>query len=171
MIILGIDPGSRLTGFGLLKRENKQIFYVSSGCIRITETTVERRLKQIQDGIDKLVTAYHPDTAAIEQIFMFQNPQAALKLGQARGVALCALASHQLVVNEYSAKQVKQSVVGNGNASKSQVQHMVQTLLQLSKRPQADAADALAIAICHSHTLNNLQCIAGVTKTVHGRLQ
>lgn len=102
---------------------------------------------------------------------MFQNQGAALKLGQARGVAMCALANQDLSVNEYSAKQVKQAVVGNGNASKFQVQHMVQSFLQVSSKPQADAADALAIAICHFHSRNSLQFIPGANKMVRGRLR
>ncbi|WP_395946279.1 crossover junction endodeoxyribonuclease RuvC [Caedibacter taeniospiralis] len=171
MIILGIDPGSRITGFGVIKAEARECLYVTSGCIRITKETTAERLKQIQDGVEEIVRAYQPTEAAIEQIFMFQNPGAALKLGQARGVAICALANQNLSVHEYSAKQVKQSVVGNGNATKFQVQHMVQSLLQLSSKPQADAADALAIAICHFHSRNSLQFIPGAKKIVRGRLR
>ena len=171
MIILGVDPGSRITGFGVIKAHAKACLYVTSGCIRITEETTGARLKQIQDGINQIVEAYCPDEASIEQIFMFQNPGAALKLGQARGVALCALESNGLVTAEYSAKQVKQAIVGNGNASKFQVQHMVQSFLQLSKKPQADAADALAIAICHYHTKNSLAHIPQAQKIVRGRLR
>ncbi|MFZ9034701.1 MAG: crossover junction endodeoxyribonuclease RuvC [Francisellaceae bacterium] len=171
MIILGIDPGSRITGFGLIKADGKNCYYVSSGCIRISETETGRRLKQIADGIDEIITAYRPDESAVEQIFMFQNPGSALKLGQARGVALCTLAHNDLPIAEYSAKQVKQAIVGYGNAAKSQVQHMVQSFLQLSKKPQADAADALAIAICHFHSRNSLLQIKQASKIVRGRLQ
>ncbi|WP_116963174.1 crossover junction endodeoxyribonuclease RuvC [Fastidiosibacter lacustris] len=171
MIILGIDPGSRITGFGVLKIQAKDCLYLTSGCIRITKENTGERLKQIQDSIHEIISAYRPTEAAIEQIFMFQNPGAALKLGQARGVAMCTLANNNLPINEYSAKQVKQAVVGNGNASKYQVQHMVQTFLQLSSKPQADAADALAIAICHFHSYNSLTYIPGATKIVRGRLR
>ena len=118
-----------------------------------------------------MIQAYRPDEAAIEQIFMFQNPGSALKLGQARGVAMCTLANKDLSVYEYSAKQIKQAVVGSGNAAKSQVQHMVQTFLSLIKKPQADAADALAIAICHYHTRNSLRHIPEAGKIVRGRLR
>ena len=112
MVILGIDPGSRITGFGVIKAQANKIYYVASGCIRITETTTAKRLKQIADGITEVINIYAPTESAIEQIFMFQNPQAALKLGQARGAALVALSHHQLATSEYSAKQVKQAVVG-----------------------------------------------------------
>ncbi|WP_119343848.1 crossover junction endodeoxyribonuclease RuvC [Facilibium subflavum] len=171
MIILGIDPGSRITGFGVLKVQGKDCLYVTSGCIRVTEQTAALRLKQIQEGIEQIIKAYQPTQAAIEQIFMFQNPSAAIKLGQARGVALCALATHELPIAEYSAKQVKQAIVGNGNATKFQVQHMVQSFLALSQKPQADAADALAIAICHFHSLNSLKHIPQAQKIVRGRLR
>ena len=171
MVILGIDPGSRITGFGVVKAQNKDCIYVTSGCIRVSGATIGARLKQIQVGIDEIIQAYCPNQAAIEQIFMFNNPGSALKLGQARGVALCSLANHDLDISEYSAKQVKQAVVGNGNAAKSQVQHMVQCFLQLNQKPQADAADALAIAICHFHTQNSLAHIKQANKIVKGRLQ
>lgn len=171
MVILGIDPGSRITGFGVVKAQNKDCIYVTSGCIRVSGTTIGARLKQIQVGIDEIIQVYCPNQAAIEQIFMFNNPGSALKLGQARGVALCSLANHDLDISEYSAKQVKQAVVGNGNAAKSQVQHMVQYFLQLNQKPQADAADALAVAICHFHTQNSLAHIKQANKIVKGRLQ
>ena len=171
MIILGIDPGSRITGFGVIKIHQRKCLYVASGCIRITAEATGDRLKQVQDGIQQVIAAYTPDESAIEQIFMFENPGAALKLGQARGVAMCTLATANLPISEYSAKQVKQSVVGYGAATKVQVQQMVQTLLQLDKKPQADAADALAIAICHYHTTHSLQYIQGANRTIRGRLR
>ncbi len=169
--ILGIDPGSRITGFGVIQIRGNKIEYVTSGCIRMQENTAAERLMQIVSGINTIVQAYQPHESAIEQVFMFQNPKAALTLGQARGVALYALANAQLPVNEYSAKQVKQAVVGNGNAAKVQVQHMVQSLLGLAESPQADAADALAIAICHYHTQHGLMAIRGANKIVRGRLR
>ncbi|AXA34046.1 crossover junction endodeoxyribonuclease RuvC [Francisella adeliensis] len=171
MVILGIDPGSRVTGFGVIKIQDNKIYYVASGCIRITEEATANRLKQIADGITQVINTYAPTESAIEQIFMFQNPGGALKLGQARGVAMCTLAINNLEVSEYSAKQVKQAVVGNGGAAKSQIQHMVQSLLGLSKKPPEDAADALAIAICHYHSSKSLARMTGAKKIVHGRLK
>ena len=171
MVILGIDPGSRVTGFGVIKIQDKKIYYVASGCIRITEEKTANRLKQIADGITEVINIYAPTESAIEQIFMFQNPTGALKLGQARGVAMCTLAINDLEVSEYSAKQIKQAVVGTGGAAKSQVQHMVQSLLGLNKKPPEDAADALAIAICHYHSSKSLAKIAGASRVVHKRIK
>ncbi|MBA3535890.1 MAG: crossover junction endodeoxyribonuclease RuvC [Tatlockia sp.] len=158
-IILGIDPGSRITGYGLIKDENRKIFYVDSGCIRTSEGELSQRLLQIFDGICQLMDNYSPDEVAIEQVFMHQNPSSALKLGHARGAAMVAAASHRVKVNEYSAREVKQAVVGYGAAQKDQVKHMVVNLLLLNSPPQNDAADALAIAICHSHMRHGLAAI------------
>ena len=171
MIILGIDPGSRITGFGVIKVLDNKIYYVASGCIKITEESTADRIKQISEGITEVINLYSPNESAIEQVFMFQNPLSALKLGQARGVAMCTLAINNLPVGEYSAKQVKQAVVGTGAASKSQVQHMIQSLLELNKKPQQDAADALAIAICHYNSKKSLDRIAGAKKITRGRLK
>jgi crossover junction endodeoxyribonuclease RuvC len=171
MVILGIDPGSRITGFGVIKIFENKVYYVASGCIRITEEHTANRLKQIADGINEIIKIYTPTDSAIEQVFMSQNPMAAIKLGQARGVAMCTLAINNLSVSEYSAKQVKKSVVGTGGANKAQVQHMVQSLLGLSKKPQEDAADALAIAICHYHSSKNLSRIDGATKVTQRRIK
>lgn len=148
-IIIGIDPGSRITGYGIIRYEGNQNFYLDSGCIRITAENPGERLQQIYSGVKDIVQQHQPHEAAIEQIFMHQNPGSALKLGQARGAAIVALG---LPIAEYSARQVKQSVVGYGAANKEQVQHMVKRLLNLSEPLQADAADALAIALCHAHT-------------------
>ncbi|KTD65465.1 crossover junction endodeoxyribonuclease RuvC [Legionella spiritensis] len=150
-IILGIDPGSRITGYGIIREEKRSICYVDSGCIRTSEGQLSHRLLEIFDGICQLMDDYHPDTVAIEQVFIHQNPNSALKLGHARGAAMVAAASHRVPVSEYSARLVKQSVVGYGAARKEQVKQMVVHLLGLSSAPQNDAADALAIAICHSH--------------------
>ncbi len=171
MIILGIDPGSRITGFGVIAIDGRQCQYVASGCIRIKTETLSERLLEIYQGVTEIITTYHPDQGAIEQIFMHTNPGSALKLGQARGVAIVAMANASLSVGEYSARQVKQSVVGYGAADKTQVQHMVKTLLKLPKTPQADAADALAIALCHYHTQQSLVHMGDATKTVHRRLR
>jgi crossover junction endodeoxyribonuclease RuvC len=155
-IILGIDPGSRITGYGIIKEIKKQLQYIDSGCIRTSEGELSQRLLQIFNGVCQLMEEYSPDEVAIEEIFMHQNPSSALKLGHARGVAMVACASHRLNVSEYSAREVKQSLAGYGAAEKSQVKHMVVSLLMLTSSPQADAADALAIAICHSHMKNGL---------------
>ena len=155
-IILGIDPGSRITGYGLIKENKQQLQYIDSGCIRTSEGELSQRLLQIFNGICQLMEEYSPDEVAIEQVFMHQNPSSALKLGHARGVAMVACASHRLKVSEYSAREVKQSLSGYGAAEKSQVKHMVVNLLMLTSSPQSDAADALAIAICHSHRRNGL---------------
>lgn len=151
-IILGIDPGSRITGYGLIKEGAARIEYLDSGCIRTSATeTLSQKLLQIYDGICYLMDHYAPNEVAIEQVFMHQNPSSALKLGHARGVAMVAAASHRAPISEYAPREIKQTVVGYGAAEKTQVSHMVVSLLGLSSAPQADAADALAIAICHSH--------------------
>lgn len=148
-IIIGIDPGSRITGYGVIRVQGNQSFHMDSGCLHVSADNPGERLQNIYSGIQKVVQQYQPHEAAIEQVFMHQNPGAALKLGQARGAAIVALS---MSVAEYSARQVKQSVVGFGAAKKDQVQHMVQRLLNLSKPLQVDEADALAIALCHAHT-------------------
>ncbi|MEO0369391.1 MAG: crossover junction endodeoxyribonuclease RuvC [Pseudomonadota bacterium] len=172
MIILGIDPGSRLTGYGVIKKIGANINYVASGCIRLSVTSIPERLQQIHSGVSQIISQYNPDEFAIEQVFMAKNPDSALKLGQARGAAIVAATNHQLAVAEYSARQIKQSVVGKGAADKSQVQHMVCQLLSLTKKPQADAADALAVALCHLHTSQSLLKMSGqASKTVRRRLR
>ena len=154
-IILGIDPGSRITGYGLIEERGKSLLYLDSGCIRTHGTDLGPRLLEIFDGICELMDTYRPDEAAIEQVFVHQNPNSALKLGHARGVAMVAVASHRVSVAEYTPRAVKQAVTGYGAAAKDQVQHMVMQILQLARAPQADASDALAIAISHSHTRRN----------------
>jgi crossover junction endodeoxyribonuclease RuvC len=153
MVIIGIDPGSRITGYGIIHCAGNQTTYIASGCLRVSIGHVSTRLQQIFTGLKEIVQQYQPLEAAIEQIFMHQNPRAALKLGQARGVAIVAV---ELPVAEYSARQVKQSVVGYGAATKEQVQNMVMRLLNIQGDLQADAADALAIALCHAHTRSSL---------------
>lgn len=152
MLILGIDPGSRITGYGVINAVGARIDYVASGCIRISGDILAERLQQVYAGVSEVIERYQPQEMAIEQVFMARNADSALKLGQARGVAIVAAANQALPVAEYAARRVKQSVVGNGNADKVQVQHMVAHLLKLPGLPQADAADALAIALCHAHT-------------------
>ncbi|MCL5049635.1 crossover junction endodeoxyribonuclease RuvC [Aliidiomarina maris] len=175
-IILGIDPGSRLTGYGLVKQTGSRIEYLGSGCIRIVKANEDKplgeRLRIIHDGVAELIAQFQPTEFAIEQVFMARNPDSALKLGQARGAAIVAAARHDLVVAEYSARQIKQAVVGTGGADKTQVQHMVVQMLKLPVTPQADAADALAVAICHCHTRQSLVSMAGAArKTVRRRLR
>lgn len=158
-IVLGIDPGSRITGYGIIAiRENKP-FYLTSGCIKLKDDAMADRLHKIFSSISQLIREYQPERAAIEEVFMHRNPSSALKLGQARGAAMVAIASHHIPLGEYSARQVKQSVVGYGAAQKSQVQHMVCTLLQLDGTPQTDAADALAIALCHHYSHQGLAAL------------
>lgn len=171
-IILGIDPGSRLTGYGVIRQHGNKFEYIASGCIRMTLTEMPDRLKQIFDGVSQIIQQTQPTVFAIEQVFMARNPDSALKLGQARGAAIVAAKYAGLDVYEYSARQVKQSVVGTGAAAKEQVQHMVKSLLKLPANPQADAADALAVALCHGHTQQSLLHMAGqASKTVRGRLR
>lgn len=148
-IIIGIDPGSRITGYGVIRSEGNKNTYLASGSLSLTDKNPGNRLQKIYSGLLEIVNHFQPNEAAIEQVFMHQNPNSALKLGQARGAAIVALG---LPIAEYSARQVKQSVVGYGAAKKEQVQHMVRQLLNIAETLQADAADALAIALCHSHT-------------------
>lgn len=156
-IILGIDPGSNITGYGLVCAEKGRLEYVASGCIRVTEKDNAQRLQQVFSGIREVLELYCPIEAAIEQVFFHQNPNTALKLGHARGVAMVAASLNGLSVSEYSVRQIKQAVVGYGAASKDQVQSMVCRLLNLKEHPQEDAADALAVAICHAHSINNMR--------------
>jgi crossover junction endodeoxyribonuclease RuvC len=150
--ILGIDPGSRITGYGVIASNGFQYRYIASGCIKMGKQPWAERLQQIFIGIGEVINSYQPQEAAIEQVFMQKNAHSALKLGQARGAAIVAIANVGLSVAEYSARQVKQAVIGYGAGEKKQVQQMVQYLLGLSGRPSPDAADALAIAICHAQT-------------------
>ncbi|HTM05911.1 MAG TPA: crossover junction endodeoxyribonuclease RuvC [Patescibacteria group bacterium] len=168
MIIIGIDPGSRITGYGIIRLLGNQSHHIASGCIRITADNVSTRLLQIFTGLQSIIQQYQPMEAAIEQVFMHQNPGSALKLGQARGAAMVALA---MPVAEYSARQVKQSVVGYGAAKKEQVQHMVNRLLNLSGKLQADTADALAVALCHAHSRLNLPMMATLASSVKKKRQ
>lgn len=153
MIILGIDPGSRITGYGVIELNGNQSSYIDCGYFKLTSADVALKLQQISLGIKDIIDRYEPKEAAIEQIFMHHNPSSALKLGQARGAAMAALT---IPVAEYTARQVKQSVVGYGAANKEQVQHMIVRLLNIKHKLQADAADALAIAMCHAHSRSGL---------------
>jgi crossover junction endodeoxyribonuclease RuvC len=149
--ILGIDPGLRITGFGVLDKTGQQLSYVASGCIKTTDGALPERLKTILDSLCEVIALHRPDQIAVEKVFVNVNPQSTLLLGQARGAAICAAVLANLPVAEYTALQVKQAVVGNGHGNKEQVQQMVRRLLKLSGIPSTDAADALACAICHAH--------------------
>lgn len=168
--ILGIDPGSRKTGFGVIERLGGKVAYVTSGVIRVPEGELPERLKIIFDGITQIAQQYQPDVVAVEQIFMARNASSALKLGQARGAAITAAVVQDLAVYEYEARKVKQSVVGTGAADKIQVQHMVKALLRLPGTPQEDAADALAVALCHANTQDHLIALSGKRSFRRGRV-
>ena len=151
--ILGIDPGSRFTGFGIIDVEGQKNIHVHSGCIKTSSKgNFSDRLKEIFDGISDLVEEYHPEELAIEKVFMNKNADSALKLGQARGAVMVAVMQSNVKVFEYAPNRIKQSIVGRGHADKTQVQHMIKMLLLLSESPQEDQADALAAAICHAHS-------------------
>ena len=151
MRILGIDPGLRVTGFGIIEKSGSKLHYVTSGCVRSGAGDLSARLKTILDGLAEVIATNQPHEVAIEKVFVNVNPQSTLALGQARGTAICAAVLAGLPVAEYTALQVKQSVVGKGHAAKGQVQHMIRRLLVLPGDPSPDAADALACAICHAH--------------------
>ena len=150
--ILGIDPGSRKTGYGLIEHSGNRTRYLASGCIKLNvKETLAERLHQLSSELDKLIEKFQPDCGAVEKIFFAKNAQSALTLGHARGVILLKFSERQLVVHEYQALKVKQTVVGVGRADKNQIQHMVKILLNLQNKLQEDEADALAVAITHAH--------------------
>lgn len=165
MIILGIDPGSRITGYGLIRKEGNRLIHLDNGGIW-TDAAADfpGRLECIFKGVAGIIDRYAPDAVAVENIFFSNNVQSALKLGQARGAAVVACVTQGVPVFEYTALQVKQSVVGHGKAAKEQVQQMVKALLNLAGTAQADASDALAVAICHAHS-------AGLAKILKGQLE
>ncbi len=151
MRILGLDPGLRVTGYGVIDKSGSTLTYVSSGCIKSPDGELPDRLKNILNSVQEVISRHAPQEVAVEKVFVNVNPQSTLLLGQARGAAICAAVSRDLPVSEYTALQVKQAVVGNGHAKKEQVQEMVKRLLKLAGTPSPDAADALACAICHAH--------------------
>ena len=172
MIILGIDPGSRITGYGFIESLKTQQRYIASGTIQLGQGDFAIRLAKLYESLQTLILRYKPDVAAIEQSFLQKNPSVAIKLGQARGGAMTAVAVHQIPVSEYSPRQIKQAVVGYGNASKEQVQHMIQRLLQLKAAPAVDASDALSVAMCHHLTTTGLGALRGAaSKQSRGRLK
>lgn len=173
-LILGVDPGSRKMGYGIINHNGNRLEYVASGIIRIPQPMLvadclAERLKVIFDSLTEVIEQYHPEQFAIEQVFMSKSASSALKLGQARGAAIVAAVNQDLPVAEYEARKVKQAVVGTGAADKRQVQHMVKTLLALPKSPPEDAADALAVAICHANSFNQQVRMAGAKKFRRGR--
>ncbi len=150
--ILGLDPGSRVTGYGVVSVQRGRISFVACGVIRTsTRLPFANRLNQIFDGVNEVIRLHGATVAAVEDVFLATNPRSALKLGQARGAAVVAAMQNELAVFDYTAKMIKQGVAGYGQAGKAQVQHMVRVLLGLPAAPSADAADALAVAICHAN--------------------
>ena len=168
--ILGIDPGLRITGFGLITVNGTRLQYVTSGCIRMSSAELPARLNVILRDLGSVIAAHEPTEVAIEKVFVNVNPRSTLLLGQARGAAICAAVLAELPVAEYTALQIKQGVVGHGKAAKQQVQEMVRRLLSLPAAPSADAADALACAICHAHGGGGLRGLAGGRRVRRGRL-
>ncbi|OAV08527.1 Crossover junction endodeoxyribonuclease RuvC [Moraxella catarrhalis] len=172
-LIIGIDPGSRLTGYGIISTNNDQLTFLDAGTIRTNSSDITERIAQIFAGVSRIVNHYQkysnkPIQAAIEQVFMANNPDSALKLGQARGAAIAALTAQDLQVSEYTARQIKQAVCGYGAADKEQVTAMVYRILSLDIIPQADAADGLACAICHAHSSHSMHKLFG-TSTLGSR--
>lgn len=165
--ILGIDPGSRITGYGIIESNGKRNTYVAGGCVRMNRSELPQRLSTIYRGIEEIIQQFNPDEVAIEKVFMHKNADSALKLGQARGAAICAVANMGLDVIEYSPNKIKQCVVGNGHADKQQIQHMIRILLRLTATPSSDAADALAVAVCHA----NNRAFAEQRATLESRIQ
>lgn len=155
-LVMGIDPGSRVTGYGLVEVQGPRTRHVAHGCIRCPGGDLPPRLKRIHAGLAEVIAEYSPAEIAVESVFVRRNVNSALVLGQARGVALLAVAQAGLPLHEYSPAQVKSAIVGNGRAEKTQVQHMVRALLELKETPSTDAADALAIALCHAQLRGSL---------------
>ena len=170
-ILLGIDPGSRHTGYGVIEQVGNRSRALAFGTISTSGAEMAPRLGTIFAGLCEVMSAHMPEEVSIEKVFMARNPDSALKLGQARGAALTAVVQSGVPVFEYSARQVKQAVVGRGGAEKVQVAEMVKHLLGLEKRPQEDAADALAIALCHAHTRVSLARMGGATSVRRRRIQ
>ncbi len=154
--ILGIDPGSRQTGYGIIDMSGNRAVHVTHGRITIPAGELSDRLRRIFRGLSAVLGEFQPDECAVEKIFMYRNADSALKLGQSRGAAITACAERDLPVFEYTANQVKQATTGKGHADKTQVQYMAKVLLCLNETPAADAADALAVALCHGHSRENL---------------
>jgi crossover junction endodeoxyribonuclease RuvC len=170
-ILLGIDPGSRHTGYGVIEQVGNRHRCLACGTISTTHGDMPPRLGEIYTGLAEVLAEWQPEEVGIEKVFMARNADSALKLGQARGAAITAAVNAGVPVFEYSARQIKQAVVGKGGAEKRQVAQMVTYLLSLEKIPQSDAADALAVAICHAHMRVSLARMAGATSVRRGRLR
>jgi len=164
MRILGIDPGSRITGCGVIEIDGQRARLIHQFVIRTSQGEFPARLADIFEGVRRLIDEHHPDEAAIESVFISRNASSALKLGQARGAAICAAVSMGIGVSEYSPRSVKQAIVGRGGAEKVQVQHMVGVLLRIEQQLAEDAADALAVALCHQHTRETLLRMQGAAQ-------
>jgi crossover junction endodeoxyribonuclease RuvC len=149
--ILGIDPGSRITGYGIVDADNSSVRLVECGVVQLSGDDFAARLKRIFDALGEIITQHAPAEFAIEKVFVHRNVTSALKLGQARGAAMLAAATREMEVFEYSPNEIKQAVTGRGHATKEQIQHMIRVLMGLREPPAQDAADALAVAICHAH--------------------
>ncbi len=150
--ILGIDPGSVITGYGVIDSDGTRDFHVANGCVKVVGDNLATKLGVILSEVSALIDQWQPAEVAIESVFVSKNPMSALKLGQARGAAICAAVQRELPVYEYAPKAIKQAAVGYGGADKAQMQEMIRLLLNLEEPPKADAADGLAVAICHAHT-------------------
>jgi crossover junction endodeoxyribonuclease RuvC len=168
--ILGIDPGSRITGYGIIDSKGNHLQHVASGCITLGDTDYIYKLRSIFSELGALLDTHKPNEVAIERVFVNRNADSALKLGQARGAAIVACSLQDIDIHEYSANQIKQALVGRGHAAKQQIQHMVKVLLNLREVPATDAADALAVAICHAHTRSSLQNVPGARSVRAGRI-
>lgn len=169
MRVFGVDPGSRLTGFGVIDVNGRHLSYVTSGTISLGSGPIPERLGQIFEDLSHLIREYQPQQFAIEQVFLGKNVDSALKLGHARGAAIVAAKAFHLPVYEYSARSIKQAVVGSGAAAKSQVQHMILSLLNLPGMPKEDAADALAVAVCHAHMHHSSTILSPASLQVKSR--
>ena len=172
MKILGIDPGSRAAGYGVIEVAGSRLDFICCGVIRVnTRNSFPERLLEIYQGVSEVIADQRPDQVAIEEVFMAKNPSSALKLGHARGVLMLAALQEKIPLGEYSPRQIKQAVAGYGNADKVQVQHMVKVLLRLPSAPQEDAADALAAALCHAHTQQSMINMAGAKSVRRRRIR
>lgn len=156
MMIIGIDPGTNITGFGVVRYEKNRLSLISSGIVTLPDSlSLPRKLERIYDNIVDIIESYHPSEFAIEDVFFSKNVKSSLKLGHARGAAMLGALHHDIHISEYSAKEMKMAVVGNGNASKEQVQFMIKKILNIKKEMTFDESDALGIAICHAHRVNS----------------
>ena len=166
MRILGVDPGSQITGYGIIDSDGRSSRMVVCGSIRLARSSLAERLGKILEGLSSLINTHNPQHMAIEEVFVSRNARSALILGHARGAAMCAAVQAGIEVSEYATRSVKQAIVGTGAADKLQIQHMVNRLLNLRTPLGADAADALAIALCHAHTQANSERLARMTKAL-----